>query len=74
MSFEMRFGSCLPLGSPVHQVVTGNQRRQPVEDLGLGAAEGVENGVVSGTGEGVLTVGGKTVCDNALLLAGTTYA
>lgn len=47
----------LPLGSPVHQVVAGDQRRQPVEDLRLGAAEGVEDSVVSGTGERVLTVG-----------------
>lgn len=61
----------VPLGSPVHQVVTGNQRRKPVEDLGLSAAESVEDSVVSSTGEGVLTVGRKAEVDNALLL-GTT--
>lgn len=62
----------LPLSGPVHQVVAGQQGRQPEEDLALGAAEGVEDGVVGGTGKGVLTVGSNAVGDDALDLASTT--
>lgn len=61
----------VPLGGPVHQVVTGNQRRKPEEDLGLSTAEGVEDGIVSSAGPGVLTVGRKAEVDDTLLL-GTT--
>lgn len=50
-------GCVVPLGGPVHEVVAGNHRREPVEDLALGAAEGVENGGVEGAGPGVLSVG-----------------
>lgn len=63
----------VPVGGPAHQVVAGNHGRQPVEDLALGAAEGVEDGVVDDAGRGVLSVGGEAVLDNALLL-GTACA
>lgn len=59
------------MDGPFHQVVTANGDGQPVEDLGLGAAEGVEDGVVGCAGEGVLTVGGDTPLHDALLLVGT---
>lgn len=61
----------VPLGGPVHEVVTGHHGGEPVEDLGLGAAEGVEDGVMGGTGKGVLAVGGHAPVDNALLLGAT---
>lgn len=61
----------VPVSGPVHEVVAGNQRRQPEEDLSLGAAEGVEDEVVTGTGKGVLSVGGQTKGDDALLLLTT---
>lgn len=56
----------------MHHVVSGEQGGEPVEDLGLGAAEGVEDGVVQRAGEGVLAVSRETPVDNALLLVGTT--
>lgn len=56
----------------MHQVVAGQQGGQPEKDLALGAAEGIEDGVVGGTGKRVLTVGGNTVGDDALDLASTT--
>lgn len=55
----------------MHEVVTGKQGGDPEEDLSLGSAEGVEDEVVAGAGEGVLSVGGQTVGDNALLLLTT---
>ena len=58
----------IPLVGPLDEVVSGNQRRKPEEDLVLGAAEGVEDGVVASAGEWVLAVGGDTVVDDALLL------
>lgn len=64
----------VPLGGPVHQVVAGNQGRQPVKDLGLGAAEGVEDGIVNGAGKGVLAVGSDAVGDDALLLGAACVA
>jgi hypothetical protein len=57
----------VPLGSPLHDVVAGDGGGQPVEDLRLSATEGVEDGVVGGTGEGLLSVGRQTVGDNSLL-------
>lgn len=53
--------------SPLHDLVSDDERDAPVEDLVAGAAEGVEDGGVEGTGKGVLTVLGETVVDNALL-------
>lgn len=61
----------VPLDSPVHDVVTGNHRRKPVEDLALGSAESVEDGIVEGTGPRVLSVGGQTVSDDTTLLLTT---
>lgn len=61
----------VPLSSPLHEVVSSNQRREPVEDLTLGTTEGVEKGVVDHTGNGVLSVGRDTIVNDALLL-GTT--
>jgi hypothetical protein len=61
----------VPLGSPVKEVVGNNHGGNPVEDLAPGASEGVEDSVVGDTSEGVLTVGGQTVVDDALLLLAT---
>lgn len=69
---KMRCLENLPLSGPLQEVVRGNQRRNPVEDLTLGAAEGVENGIVESSPHGVLSVGRDTVVNNALLL-GAAY-
>lgn len=61
-----------PLSSPLHQVVSGNQRREPVEDLALGTTERVEESVVDHASSGVLSVGRKAVVDDTLLF-GATY-
>lgn len=66
-----RIQLAIPLSSPVHQVVTGEHGGEPEEDLGLCAAENVEDGIVSSSGKGVLTVSRETVVNDALLL-GTT--
>lgn len=60
-------GYNVPLDSPVHNVVTSNGSRSPVEDLGREPPPRVEDGIVSGTGERVLAVGGDTVGQDALL-------
>lgn len=62
----------VPLSGPVHQVVASQHGREPVEDLSLCAAEGVEDGIMGSAGKGVLTVSGNAVVDDALLL-GTAY-
>lgn len=53
--------------SPLHYLVSDDERDAPVKDLVASAAEGVEDGGVEGAGQGVLTVLSKTVVDNALL-------
>jgi hypothetical protein len=53
--------------SPLHDLVSDDERDAPVEDLVAGAAESVEDGGVEGTGQRVLTVLGEAVVDNALL-------
>jgi hypothetical protein len=58
----------IPLIGPLDDVVASDQRRKPEENLVLGAAEDVEDGVVAGAGEGVLSVRRETVLDDALLL------
>jgi hypothetical protein len=58
----------IPVRGPLHQVVSGNHGRSPVEDLSTEAAECVEDGVVCSASEGVLTVRRDTVRDDALLL------
>ena len=55
------------LNGPLHGLVCDEQGNTPVEDLATGAAEGVEDGSVKGSGERVLTVLGEAVVDNALL-------
>lgn len=57
-----------PLSSPLQQVVTGSQGREPVEDLALAATESVEEGVVDHAGGGILSVGREAIVDDALLL------
>lgn len=59
------------MGSPVHDVPAGDQGRKEVEDLVAEAAPGIEDGVVGGAGEGVLTVGGDAVGDDSSLLLAT---
>jgi hypothetical protein len=53
--------------SPLHDLVSDDERDAPVEDLVAGAAEGVEDSGVESTGQRVLTVLGEAVVDNALL-------
>ena len=57
----------LPLGSPVHELVSDQKRNRPEEYLVLGSAVGVEDGGVSGTGKGTLTVLSETVGNDATL-------
>lgn len=57
-----------PLDSPVHDVVSGDEWGDDVEDLCAGSSPCVEDGGVGGAGEGVLSVGGQTVGHDALLL------
>ena len=71
MSYRGVGKQVVPLNGPVHDVVAGDHRGGPVEDLGAEAPEGVEDGVVGGAGEGVLAVGGNAVGDDALLLHAT---
>lgn len=56
-----------PLNSPVHDVVRGDEWRHDVEDLCAGSSPRVEDGCVGCAGEGVLSVGGEAVGDDALL-------
>ena len=58
----------LPLGRPVHDVVAGQQGRQDVENLSRGPPPRVEDGVVRGAAEGVLSVARQAEGDDALLL------
>uniref|UniRef100_A0A1Y1K5G2 Uncharacterized protein n=1 Tax=Photinus pyralis TaxID=7054 RepID=A0A1Y1K5G2_PHOPY len=62
------------LSSPLHQVVSSNQRREPVEYLALGTTERVEESIVNHASSWVLSVGGKAVVDDALLLGATKRA
>lgn len=57
----------LPLSSPVHEVVSGHDWRQPEENLVSCAAEGVEDSGVSSACERLLSVWGEAVGDNAFL-------
>lgn len=70
-TFSGRLGGDLPVGGPVHDVPAGDQGRKKVENLGAEAAPGVEDGVVGGTGEGVLAVRGDAVGDDTSLLLAT---
>jgi hypothetical protein len=58
----------IPLNGPVDGIVAGNDGRGDVEHLRAEAPPGVEDGVVEGTSEGVLAVGGDAVGDDAPLL------
>jgi len=69
-NFLTRVGVHSLLLSPLHDLVSDDEGDAPVENLVTGAAEGVEDGGVEGTGQGVLTVLSKTVVDNALLRKG----
>ena len=66
-----RVNQVIPVNSPVHNVVAGNERGSPVEHLGAEAPPSVEDGVVGHTGQRELTVGGDAVRDDALLLRAT---
>jgi hypothetical protein len=46
----------VPLGRPGHSIVEGDERRGDVENLLAKSAPGIEDGVVGGTGKGVLPV------------------
>jgi len=59
--------SNVPLLSPVHKKVSGDKRRDPVHNLSTASAPGVENGSVQSAGKRTLTVGGETICGDALL-------
>lgn len=56
----------LPLNSPVHGGVGNDEGGRNVKDLVTEATEDVEDGSVSGTGQGTLAVGGEGVAGNAL--------
>lgn len=62
------------LGGPGHEIVAGDEGRRDVEHLLAETAEGVEDGVVAGTGEWVLLVRAQGVCDDALLLGASCMA
>lgn len=55
------------LNGPLHGLVCDEHGNGPVEDLATGAAEGVEDSGVEGSGKRVLTVLSEAVVDNALL-------
>lgn len=59
------------MGGPVHGVVEENHRRRNVEDLLAESPPRVEDGVMSGTGHGVLSIGAHGVGDDTLLLGAT---
>ena len=63
----------IPLVGPVKDEVTGDTSRGPEEDLGIESPPEVEDGVMGGVGQGVLSVGRETV-GNDTLLGLTTYA
>jgi hypothetical protein len=59
-------GAVLPLNGPLHGSVGDDEGRHNVENLLAETTEGVEDGGVSGTGEGTLTVRGQRVGGDAL--------
>jgi hypothetical protein len=61
---------CLPLGSPVHELVSDEHRDSPVENLVLGSAVGVEDSGVCGASESTLTVLGHGVGNDTTLRRG----
>ncbi len=61
----------VPLGSPGHGIVEGDERRREVEHLFAKSAPGVEDGVVGSAGERILPVLAYAVCDDASLLLAT---
>lgn len=56
-----------PLSSPLHELVSDEQRHAPIENLTTGAAEGVKDGGVQGAGKRVLAVLCDTVVNDTLL-------
>lgn len=63
---QFRLGVFLPLNGPVHGSVCHNEGRDNVESLVTEATENIEDGSVTSTGEGTLTVSGQRVGSNAL--------
>jgi len=61
----------VPMCSPVHYHVSGNEWRRNIKNLGAETPPGVEDGVVKGTGEGILTVRADSVGNDSLLLHAT---
>lgn len=59
-----------PLNSPLHRLVTNQQRNTPEQNLIPCSSECVEDGGVEGAGEGRLSVGGEAVVDDAFLRRG----
>ncbi len=68
---HLRANEAIPVNGPVHDVVAGNERGSPVENLGAEAPPGVEDGVVGRAGQGELAVRGDAIRDDALLLRAT---
>lgn len=62
----------IPLISPLHDGISGNERGDDIEDLGLRSSPGVEDGVVEGTGKRALTVGREEVGSDTPLRGGAT--
>lgn len=63
---QFRSGVFLPLNGPVHGGVCDNEGGNNVENLVAETAEDVEDGSVTSTGEGTLTVRGQRVGSDAL--------
>lgn len=64
-------GGTSPLSSPVHQLVSYQQRHSPEEDLCLRPPVDVEDCGICGTGQSALAVLSETVGDDTLLRWGT---
>lgn len=56
-----------PLNRPVHDIVCGDEWRDNVENLCTSPSPRVEDGCVGCAGEGVLSVWGEAIGNNALL-------
>lgn len=59
-------GRSVPLNSPVHGGISDQERRSHVENLVTETTEGVEDGVVEGTGKRSLAVGREGVGSDPL--------
>lgn len=66
-------GFRIPLNSPVHGSVGGDEGRSDIEDLVSESAPDVEDSSVSSAGHGPLSVGGEGVGNDTLLRGRATW-